>query len=145
MTTMLSPHFALEEMVISQTASRLNIDNTPSPAVIANLTTLAAALERVRAVLGQPMSIDSGYRSPMLNKAVGGVPGSAHITGYAADFICPAFGSPLDICRKLATAGIPFDQMIQEGTWVHFSVDPQMRGEILTKAPGGGYEVGLPS
>lgn len=143
---MLSENFSLEEMTISQTATRRGLDNTPDGDVVLHLRVLAAALERVRAALGGlPMHIDSGYRSPALNMAVGGVADSAHLTGYAADFICPPFGAPIDICRKLATAGVPFDQMIEEGTWVHFSVAPAMRGQILTKAPGGGYRLGLPA
>jgi hypothetical protein len=135
----LTQHFTLEELVFSSTAARLGIDNTPSLEYVARLTKTAMGLEQIRALLGVPMHIDSGYRCPALNKAVGGVPDSAHIEGYAADFIAPDYGSPLMIARAIAGSGIRFDQCIQEGTWVHVSFDPRMRHQALTATfgPGG--------
>lgn len=127
----LTPHFTLEELTFSSTATVKGIDNTPPPDVAANLQKLASGLERVRAVLNAPLHIDSGYRSPELNQIVRGVPTSAHVTGFAADFVCPGFGAPIDIVRKL-TGLLKFDQLIQEGTWVHISFAPTMRGQVLT-------------
>ena len=130
---LLSPHFSLEELTFSSTAVAHGIDNTASPEIVEHLAALAASLEKVRAILGFPLHIDSGYRCPDLNRVVRGVPDSAHVTGYAADFVCPQFGSPLDIVKKIVSYPmIQFDQMIQEGTWVHFSVDPAMRQQVLT-------------
>jgi hypothetical protein len=129
----LTEHFSLEELTFSSTATVRGIDNTPSSETVANLSVLAVALEAVRALLGFPLRIDSGYRCPALNVAVRGVPDSAHLTGFAADFICPQFGVPLEIVKKIAGgSGIRFDQLIQEGTWVHLSVAPTMRQEVLT-------------
>ena len=128
----LSEHFTLEEMIFSSTAIRLSIDNSPSMPIVAHLTALAAGLEKVRALLGAPMHIDSGYRCPSLNSAVGGAKESAHMTGYAADFTCQAFGPPLSIVQAIVENGIKFDQCIQEGTWVHISFDPKLRGQVLT-------------
>lgn len=128
----LSDHFTLDELTFSSTAVAHGIDNTPSDEVAANLKTLAATLEEARSLLGFPIHIDSGYRCPRLNEIVRGVPDSAHLTGFAADFICPQFGIPLEIVEKVAASGIRFDQLIQEGTWVHLSVAPAMRQEILT-------------
>lgn len=128
----LSPHFTLEELVFSSTAQRLGIDNTPGPDVVEHLGVLAAGLEQARALLGQPMHIDSGYRCARLNQAVGGVGHSAHMDGYAADFVCPDFGTPLQIAKAIAASTIDFDQCIQEGTWVHISFDPQLRRQCLT-------------
>lgn len=129
----LTQHFALEELVFSSTAQRLNIDNTPDSDTIQRLMVTAMGLEKIRALLGAPLHIDSGYRCPTLNKAVGGVPDSAHISGYAADFICPEFGSPLTIARTIAGSGINFDQCIVEcNQWVHVSFDPKMRQQALT-------------
>lgn len=142
--TALSEHFSLEEFTVSQTASRQHLDNTPPPGVVDNLRVLSVALERVRTLLARPLIINSGYRSPAVNAAVGGAATSAHLKGWAADFICPSFGSPLDICRRLQRSDIHFDQVIEEGTWVHFSVDPRMRGQILTKTANG-YATGLRS
>jgi len=116
----LTPHFSLEELVASATAAEKHIDNTPDAAMIANLTTLAQGLELVRAFLGNvPMRVSSGYRCSELNKSVGGVPDSAHLTGFAADFEAPQYGSPLHIVASLAKSGIKYDQCIMEKTWVH--------------------------
>lgn len=144
--TQLSPHFSLAEMTAT---SHRNLDNTPTPEIVATLADTAQRLETVRSLLGHPIHVNSGYRSPAVNSAVGGVSDSAHMTGHACDFICPDFGAPLDICRRLATThasqgGIPFDQVIEEGTWVHISFAPTMRGQVLTKNPEGGYFTGLP-
>lgn len=140
MTTYLSPHFALEELTIT---SHRNLDNTPNEAVRAALGDTAQRMEAVRTALGNKViSINSGYRSPAVNLAVGGVSDSAHLTGHAVDFNCYGFGDPLGVCRELQTAGIKFDQLIQEGTWVHISFAPAMRQMVLTKA-GNGYAGGL--
>lgn len=137
----LSEHFSLEELSITQVR---DVDNTPPADMVENLKVLAAGLEKVRALLGHPLIINSGFRCADVNARVGGVSNSAHLFGWAADFICPAYGAPLAICRALADApAVPFDQIIEEGTWVHFSVDPRMRGQVLTKNPGGGYSTGL--
>jgi Peptidase M15 len=135
----LTEHFTLEELCFSSIAMARHIDNSPPPAVSEALGTLAAGLEHIRAELGAPMHIDSGYRCPALNRAVRGVSTSAHTTGYAADFICPAFGSPAEIVRHLAyNTALKFDQLIQEGTWVHVSFDPKLRRQVLTAHFGAG-------
>lgn len=138
----LSAHFDLAEFTISQTASRLNLDNTPDADTIARLKITSEAMEEVRALLGKPISISSGYRSPAVNKAVGSSSTSAHVKGWAVDFICSQFGTPLAICRVLAKSKIDFDQLIEEGSWVHISFDPRMRREILTMREGH-YSKGL--
>ena len=130
--TKLSEHFTLEELTFSSTAQRKQIDNKPPAEVLENMKRLAAGLEEVRAALGnKPMRINSGYRSPRLNRAVGGARLSAHMAGYAADFVCPDFGSPLKIVKALAATGIQFDKLIQEGTWVHISFAPEARRQLL--------------
>lgn len=124
----LSENFTQEELTWSTTARRLGLDNTPPDDILANLTATAGGLEQVRALLGNhPIHIDSGYRCPELNKAVGGATNSAHMKGYAADFVCPDFGSPMDIVTALVASDIAFDKCIMEGTWVHISFDPQAR------------------
>ena len=131
--TKLSEHFTLEELTFSATAQRKQIDNNPPAEVLENMKRLAAGLEEVRAALGnKPMRINSGYRSPKLNRAVCGARLSAHMAGYAADFVCPEFGSPLKIVKALAATGIQFDKLIQEGTWVHISFAPEARRQLLT-------------
>ncbi len=140
--TPLSPHFTLEELVASQTAARKGIDNTPPPAVVERLRDTALRMEHVRALVG-PISVSSGYRCPRLNRAIGGAKASAHLTGYAVDFNAWRFGSPLAVCRAIVASDIAFDQIIEEGTWVHLSFAPPLRRQVLTKAPGGGYTPGL--
>ena len=130
--TPLNAHFTLEELCFSSVAVRLGIDNTPDEEIVAHLRVLAQGLERVRALLGHPMHIDSGYRCGALNAAVKGSKTSAHTRGYAADFICAAYGEPLQIVQTVARSNIAFDQCIQEGTWVHISFDPRLRKEVLT-------------
>jgi hypothetical protein len=134
----LSPHFSLSEFTLSQTASRLGVDNTPDETVIARLRQTAESMEEVRDLLGgKPILISSGYRSLAVNRALGSSDTSAHIKGYAVDFICPAFGSPLAICKALSKSKLEFDQIIEEmGTWVHISFDPRMRGQVLTMRDG---------
>lgn len=143
----LTDHFSLEEMTASETAARRGIDNTPSPAIIKNLTRTAQLLERVRVLLGsKPILVSSGYRSPALNAAVGGSKTSAHMQGLAADFICPGFGTPLAICKRLDSLGVEFDQLIQEGTWVHIGLAAEgikPRRQVLTaKFSSGGTTYG---
>jgi zinc D-Ala-D-Ala carboxypeptidase len=136
--TQLTAHFTLEELTRSNTGERLGIDNTPDLNTVAHLTITAMGLEKVRALLGAPLNIDSGYRCEALNKAVGGVPDSAHVSGYAADFVCPGYGSPLMVARAVAGSDIAFDQVIQEGSWCHISFDPRLRHQALTATFGAG-------
>lgn len=136
----LSPNFRLDELTFSATAQRLCIDNTPDARTASHLVALAAGLEQVRVLLGsRPIRINSGYRCPALNKAVGGAANSAHMLGYAADFTCVEFGPPLEIVRALQRSRLDFDQVIQEGTWVHVSFAPTARRQVLTAhfGPGG--------
>jgi len=137
----LSQHFNLNEFTISQTATRKGIDNTPPEPVIERLRMLAATLERVRGLLGNsPIRISSGYRSKELNRAIGSSDNSAHVLGYAVDFTCPIFGTPKEVANEIAKSAIKFDQIILEGissnnsngVWIHLSVDPRNRREVLT-------------
>lgn len=129
----LSEHFTLEELTFSATAQRLLIDNTPPLDIVANLSRAAIGMEKVRELLGdKPIHVDSGYRCPALNRAVGGAANSSHMDGYAVDFICPDFGTPLQIVQAIKDS-LQFDQLIVEcNRWVHISFDPRMRGQVLT-------------
>ncbi len=130
---MLSGHFHLDEFTTSQTATRHGIDNTPSDKVVENLRMLAALLEQVRELLGGgAIRISSGYRSLALNRHIGSNDTSAHVRGWAADFTCPSFGTPLAVAKKIAESNLKFDQLIYEGTWIHISCDPQNRRQLLT-------------
>ena len=98
----LTANFSLIEFTHSNTAKRRGIDNTPPPAVLVRLRHTAKMMEVVRSILGAPVMVSSGYRSPDLNVAVGGSRTSDHVTGNAVDFVCPRFGSPFEVCQELA-------------------------------------------
>lgn len=125
-------NFSIEELCFSETAVRLGINNTPSVLALDNLNILIAGLEQVRTVLNnKPLNINSGYRGPTLNRAVGGASSSAHCFGFAADFTCRSFGTPEQIVKAILSSDIKYDQLIYEGTWVHISFHPQMRQQAL--------------
>lgn len=96
-------------------------------------------IQPLRDAWGKPLAINSGYRCPEVNQAVGGVPTSQHTKGEAAD-VCP-FGrnghGDIETVRQLAIAardlGLPFDQMILYPSFVHFSHrrNGAQRGQIL--------------
>ena len=119
-------YFKLSEFINSSTANRLGIDNIPSFEVVDNLNRLADYLDGIRAKFGKPILISSGYRCPMLNKAVGGAVNSQHLKGLAADLVCSDMEKLLSIIRE--TKG--FDQVITEHNkgsksyWIHVSVAP---------------------
>lgn len=131
----LSTNFSLAEFTFSDYATRHGLNNEPDKFVLENLLRLANHMEDVRKVLGYPIYVTSGYRSMLVNKAVGGAKNSDHTKGLAADFVCPGFGTPKAICQELILAGIPFKQLIYEGRWVHYSIpemgQPYLK-EILT-------------
>lgn len=145
----LSEHFSLEELVASESAARLGIDNTPPAEIVLNLKVLAQGLERVRAALGgKPIHVNSGYRCPALNTAIKGAGNSMHMQGLAADILCPQLGPPLDVCRAIVAAGIETDQVIHEcGRWCHVAFaapGTQARRDLLTIATAAeGFRPGL--
>ena len=135
----LSENFNLNEFTASETATRKGIDNTPSPVITEKLRMLAATLEQVRSLLGNnSIRISSGFRCLELNRAIGSGDLSAHVLGYAVDFTCPKFGTPKEVANKIAESAIRFDQIIFEQKWVHLSVDPRNRREVLTAHFGKG-------
>ena len=103
-------YFSLSEFLNSATAKRLGIDNTPTFEIIDNLNKLADYLDAIREKVGKPILISSGFRCPVLNKAVGGVSNSQHQKGLAADLICADMESLDKVLRE--TGG--FDQLIKE-------------------------------
>ena len=118
----LSPNFTLEEMIASETAARHNIDQTPSNDVLMNLRRLALFLEDVRKVLDKPIHINSAYRSPLANEAVGGKKTSQHCRGAAADIKVKGM-TPDQVVRAIIKSGLPYDQVIREfDSWTHVSI-----------------------
>jgi zinc D-Ala-D-Ala carboxypeptidase len=130
----LTHHFSLAEMTATQ---HRGFNNTPDKLVFDNLKRTAELLEVVRAALGFPIYVTSGYRCPALNAAVGGVANSQHMTGQAADFIIPAFGQPREVWAAIRDAlpEIQFDQLIYEHpsqpAWCHISWSPTPRRQAF--------------
>lgn len=148
----LTKNFHLSELLISQTATRLGIDNTPTPHHKDNLMQSCENLwQPTRDLLGVPMLVSSGYRCPMLNVAVGGSTTSAHPHGRAIDFIAPKFGTPRQIVaflvKEFKEQGIKFDQIILEfDRWIHLgykSPTGEQRGQVLTAVRQNGKTVYL--
>jgi zinc D-Ala-D-Ala carboxypeptidase len=141
----LSPNFWLSEFTRSGAAVRHGLRNEPLASHILNLKRVAVTLEQVRAYLGhKAIIISSGYRCPALNTLVRGSKYSAHMQGLAADFVCPDFGSPREICTVIADSHIAFDQLIFESNWVHLSQPATFgagRREVLTAVFQSGQDV----
>lgn len=130
---MLSDHFSLDEMMISQEAARKGIDNTPPEAAMNTLTATAKKMDAVRRLLGRPIVVSSGYRCPELNRAIGSDDNSDHPKALAVDFICPGFGSVQQVFDKIRLSSVDFDQLIVErGRWVHIGFGNRMRRQCLT-------------
>ena len=140
----LSPNFTLEELVFSEVALRKGIDNVPSMTQAACLATLChTLLEPARELLGAPLRIHSGYRSPAVNEAVGGSVTSAHMDGRAADFV-PVDLPLLNAFHALRTSQLPYSQIIQEcgpSGWIHIAIEvpgaaPRREALTATGRPG---------
>jgi zinc D-Ala-D-Ala carboxypeptidase len=134
----LSEHFSLEEFIRSDKAKQLGNDNKPTAAHLENLKVTAAGFEKVRALLGgQPLKIMSGYRNPVVNKAVGGTPTSAHPLGFAGDFRHPTL-TPLQCARQIRDSDLMFDQLILETSRnvVHLSFEPRDRRMVGEQKAG---------
>lgn len=128
----LSPHFTLDELTHSETAARLGIDNTPPPDVVDTLRRTAAYLEDVRARLGVPLIVSSGYRCLLLNRALKSRDDSQHLKGEAVDFIAPAFGKPRQIVDALQDSEVAYDQLLLEfDRWVHISFSARNRRQAM--------------
>lgn len=121
----LSAHFSIEELTFSQIASRKGLDNTPNDFEIANLTRLCVELlEPARLILGVPLHVDSGFRAPLVNAAVGGALNSAHKDGRAADLI-PIGMSLQKAFDILRMSSLPYEQILLEcQAWIHLAIAP---------------------
>tara|TARA_R100000808_G_C2153147_1_gene163082 strand:+ start:581 stop:1036 length:456 start_codon:yes stop_codon:yes gene_type:complete len=122
----LSKNFTLREITRSNTAKRLGIDNEPTKLHMENMQRLVSNLiQPMRDELG-PIRITSGYRSPSLNRAIGGSTKSQHCKGEALDL---QFWKEGRMCNEkiyewILKSGLDFDQMINEFdfAWIHISL-----------------------
>jgi hypothetical protein len=126
----LSANFTLKELTKSDTATRLGIDNTPDDATIENLKLLCEmVLQPVREHFGKSVTVNSGYRSPESNAAVGGSKTSDHCKGQAADIEIDGLPNP-ELAQWIMD-NLDYTQLILEfytqgqpnSGWVHVSYD----------------------
>ena len=126
----LSPHFTLGEMT---TSNHKEVYNIPSHEAIANLKRLCGWLEVLRKRAAEPIIINSGYRSPQLNKKIGGAANSNHLTGCACDIRVAGMEQAIRYAAILLDysqeSNQEFDELLIEknrygAIWVHFAVRP---------------------
>jgi zinc D-Ala-D-Ala carboxypeptidase len=148
----LTKNFTLSEMVKSETALRNNLDNTPSEKEVVNLKTLCEkVLQPVRDHYGKGVKVNSGFRHPNVNAAVGGSKTSDHCQGQAADIEIP--GIPNAELAEWIKANLAYTQLILEfytpgipdSGWVHVSyVEGNLKKQDLTAVKQNGKTVYLP-
>lgn len=115
-------NFTMSELLYSDTAKHEKLINVPTDTKILDniLLLITECLQPLRDYIGKPIKITSGYRSELVNHLVGGARNSQHISGNAADFIVPGL-SISEVIQKIKNSGIEYDQLINEGAWVHIS------------------------
>ena len=127
----LSEHFTLGELTKSN--SHPEVYNIPSHEAIANMKRLCQWLEVLRERAGTPIRINSGYRSPQLNKKIGGVANSNHLTGCAVDIRVSGMEQLIRYAAILLDyaeeSHQDFDELLIEknrygAIWLHFAVRP---------------------
>lgn len=131
-------YFTFTEFERSDTATRYGIDNAMPESARKNVAALVdKVLDPLRRAWGRPLQVTSGYRCGELNKRVGGVATSQHLTGQAADITT---GNKVDNARLFQLAidmGLPFDQLIWEKGdkmgpgWIHVSYSDNPRKQVL--------------
>lgn len=132
----LSKNFVLSEITRSNTAKRLGISNEPSKKHLANMQKLITELiQPMRDSIG-PIRISSGYRSPQLNRAIGGSSKSQHCKGQALDLQFWRDGQMCnqEIYKWILNSNLQFDQMINEFdfAWIHISLkEKNNRNQVL--------------
>lgn len=124
----MSKYFLLSEMTHSGTALRLGIANDPTGEQIKDLYRLMDYLDKVREAFGKAIIVTSGFRSPRLNKRIGGAPDSQHMKGQAADIRPHDIKELRQLFATIRKVG-GFDQLILEEPegrtpWLHVSIPP---------------------
>lgn len=126
--------FTKSELTRSDTARIRRIDNTPTPEASAALDALMwNVLDPIRRMWGRPIIVNSGYRCPKLNAAVGGSATSQHMKGEAADITAGDPTKNKELFDMIECSAIPFDQLIDEKgyRWIHVSYRPNGRRNVL--------------
>jgi len=131
METEITKNFTLKELCHSNTAVAKGLKNIPDEKQVENLKTLAInLLQPVRDIYGKTMYINSGFRSPEVNKAVNGSPTSDHMKGKSADV---RTDNPRELFNLVRNSGLSFDQLILYPSFVHMSFGSKKtnRNQIL--------------
>lgn len=134
-------YFTIEELTRSDTAEEHGIDNTPTKEAREKLVALVEnVLDPLREMYGKPITVNSGYRGPVLNSCIGGAKTSQHCKGEAADIT----GRNKEANKKLFELirdNLPFDQLINEYdySWVHVSFKSSGNRKEVLKCVGGKY------
>lgn len=128
-------NFKYKEVIKSETARRLNIDNNVPNELFDNMMNSTVGIQRVRDLLKIPMRINSWYRSPELNSNVGGAIKSAHLKCLAVDFV-PIRMNINEAYELISKSDIQFDQLILErnsagSVWIHISFDNRNRRQVF--------------
>lgn len=114
-------NFKISELIHSDTAVAYKINNMPDiNSLDCMLDLICDCLQPIRDKLKKPMIITSGYRCPALNRAVGGVTNSQHTKGQAVDFHVNGM-TIKEVIDFVIKSGVPFDQLVDERSWVHIS------------------------
>lgn len=124
-------YFSFTEMI--STSSTAQENNLPDWDDINRMLELCRwILDPVREMYGKPIFVTSGFRTPCLNRLVGGVSTSQHMQGLAADLCCD---DPKALFDLIAESDLPFDQLIyyQKKKFVHVSYSPTYRHEVIVK------------
>lgn len=128
----ISEDFSYREFEASETARCQGIMNVITTVQVRDSirALVEDVLQPLRTAWGKPLVINSGYRCPELNRAVGGVPDSQHVKGEAADVAC---SDPYALARLACDLNLPYDQMILYPTFVHFShrLEGSQRRQVL--------------
>lgn len=134
MITPISKNFNYEEFEFSHDANELGIDNhIPSDKIRFAIRLLVLnLLQPLREKAQRPLVLNSGYRSPALNKAIGGAKDSQHLKGEASDIHCESAMEVLYLAQLVIRYKLPFDQMILYDTFLHisFKASGQQRHQI---------------
>src|SRR4030095_3257744 len=113
----ISKYFTLDEVIHSDTALRLGIDNSIPQGLLPTIIDTANRMDIVREYLGKPCPVSSWYRCLELNRILRSKDTSDHPKGRAVDFTSPEFGTPLEVCKAIVHSSIKFKQLILEHTW----------------------------
>lgn len=138
----ISSNFSYKEFEESDTARKNHIQNVITDTEVRDSVKALVlnVLQPLRDKWGGPLVINSGYRSPKLNRLVGGASTSQHVKGEAADVRCT---DPVALARLAKRLNLPYDQMIVYPSFVHFShkLNGNQRGQVLYSKTYGGPKI----